>query len=289
VSAPSLQSLLVSDWRLAPDVDALAAAALSAYVVSARRVRGRWPWRRTASFAAGLACIVTATQSGLGRFDDRLLSAHMAQHMLLLVLSPPLLLGGRPLLLALRSCSPPRARRLLSRLRRLDLLTHPLCCLSLFAVILSAAHLPGFYDATLNAPALHDAEHAAFLLAGVLLWWPLVGGDPLRTRRLSAIAQLAYLFAGTVPMALIGAYLDRAPTEVYGAYSATARALGASPLADQATAGAIMWVLGTVAMAAVGLWSTLGVLVEEERRLAARERRSALEGMAPVMARENVP
>ena len=87
-------------------VPAVAAATL--YGLGVRRAGGRWPLRRTASFLGGIGCVVLALQSGIDAYDDRLLSVHMVQHMLLLLVAPPLLLGGRPLILALRALPPGR-------------------------------------------------------------------------------------------------------------------------------------------------------------------------------------
>ena len=110
MGAPSLPQLLLEHWRPAWSVDAEALVVATLYLASARRTRGRWPARRSASFLAGVACLLVALQSGLDSFDDRLLSAHMVQHMLLLLLAPLLLLGGRPAMLVLRTLRPQRSR-----------------------------------------------------------------------------------------------------------------------------------------------------------------------------------
>ena len=112
--APSLPSLLVSHWHPSGVPDLAAAAAAALYLGGIARIHMRWPLRRTAAFLAGLACILVATDSGIGAYDDQLLSVHMVQHMLLLLVAPLLLLAGRPVILALRALpatSPPRARR----------------------------------------------------------------------------------------------------------------------------------------------------------------------------------
>ena len=106
MSAPSLPSLLVSHWAPSASVLVPAVASAAVYGLAVRRAAGRWPIRRTASFLAGIACVVLALQSGIDAYDDRMLSVHMVQHMLLLLVAPPLLLGGRPVVLALRSLSP---------------------------------------------------------------------------------------------------------------------------------------------------------------------------------------
>jgi cytochrome c oxidase assembly factor CtaG len=141
--------------------------------------------------------------------------------------------------------------------------------------VLVATHLPSFYDATLRDPVLHQAEHGLYLLSGLLLWWPLLDADPVPAHRLGGLARLGYMLAAMVPMALVGAYLNRHATLVYGAYGPAARALGVSALADQAQAGAIMWVAGNTIMIAVGLWTVIAALVAEERRQRTREARAA--------------
>jgi len=276
VSAPSLPTLLWHGWEPAWSVDAAAGLAVALYVLAVVRARSPWPARRGLAFAGGVACVVIALQSGIGAFDDRLLSVHMVQHLLLLEVAPLMLLAGRPGLLALRAA--PRDARpwMVRRLEALRPLTHPVWCLALFGAVVAATHLPGFYDATLRHPVLHDSEHVLYLLAGLLMWWPLVDADPLARRRLSGMGRLVYLIAAMVPMTILGAYLDRHTSLVYAGYAAPARALGVSAVVDQQQAGAIMWVIGSTLMIVAGLWQAMAAMVEEERRLVVRERRAAL-------------
>jgi putative copper resistance protein D len=274
VSAPSLPSLLISHWQSAMTVDVAAVACSSLYVWGTRRLRTSWPRARTASFLGGVACVVVALESGIDAFDDELLSVHMVQHMLLLLLAPLLLLGGRPVILALRALPPPRRRALAAALHRLASAARPAFCVGMFSAVLVLTHLPAFYDATLRHPALHDAEHAVYLLAGLLLWWPLLDGDPVPARRLGGMGRLFYMLATMPAMALVGAYLNRHPTLVYPAYGPPARVLGVSPVVDQQQAGAIMWVAGSAIVTAVGLWSVIAALVADERRQQAREARA---------------
>ena len=271
MSAPSLPALLWHDWQPSWSVDALAMFAGLAYIVATRRVRN-WPGWRTASFLAGVGCAVVALQSGIDAFDDRMLSDHMVQHLLLLELAPLLLLGGRPALLALRAA--PRAHRpaIARRFMRLSRLTRPLSCLGIFSAVVLATHLPGFYDATLSDNTLHELEHSLYLGAGLFLWWPIMDGDPVVSHRVGGFGRLVYVIAAMAPMTLIGAYLYRDPTVLYHPYAATARTLGISAVSDQQQAGAIMWVLGSSLMVAAGLWQAMAALVAEERRLRISER-----------------
>ncbi|HUA48370.1 MAG TPA: cytochrome c oxidase assembly protein [Solirubrobacteraceae bacterium] len=274
MSAPSLPSLLVSHWAFSASVVIPAAGSATLYLLGVRRTVGRWPARRTVAFLAGIGAVILALQSGIDSYDDRMLSDHMVQHLLLLLVAPPLLLGGRPVVMALRSLPSARRRTFALALDRTRRFTGPAPSLALFTGVILLTHLPSFYDATLSHPALHDAEHAAYLAVGLLMWSPLLDGDPAPRYRLNGLGKLVYANLAMLPMGLLGAYLNRHPTLVYPAYGPPARALGISALTDQAQAGAIMWVLGASIMAAVGLWAAVAALVAEERRQVAREARA---------------
>ena len=195
MSPPALPTLLWHAWAPTWSLDVEAVLAGLLYLLAVRRTRSRWPARRTAAFLAGIACVLVALQSGIDAYGDRMLSVHMVQHLLLLELAPLLVLAGRPGLLLLRA-APRSARPVLVRgLERLRPLTHPIACLAVFGVVVAATHLPGFYDATLRSPALHDAEHVLYLLAGLLMWWPLLDPDPLARHRLDGFARLVYVIA----------------------------------------------------------------------------------------------
>jgi cytochrome c oxidase assembly factor CtaG len=235
-------------------------------------VRGRWPVRRTVAFLAGLACVLVALQSGLDAYDARLLSDHMVQHLLLLQLAPLLLLVGRPGILLLRSAPRPSRPAIAHRFSQLGPLTHPVACLALLYVVVAFTHLPFFYDATLRHPALHELEHALYVTAGLFMWWPIVEGNPVPGRRLDGVGRLVYVLVAMLPMTVLGAYLDRAPSLVYAAYGPPSHALGISAVVDQQQAGAIMWVLGSTLMVVAGLWLAMAALLAEERRMQVAER-----------------
>ena len=273
MGAPSLPQLLLEHWQPAWSVDAEALLVATLYVVAARRTRARWPARRSASFLAGVVCLLVALQSGLDSFDDRLLSVHMVQHMLLLLLAPLLLLGGRPAMLVLRALRPRMSRVALRGMNRLRPFTGPVPCLTVFYAVVLLTHVPAFYGLTLAHHTLHVVEHGLFLSAGLLVWWPILDGDPLRSRRLGPLGKLIYLLAAMLPMAIVGAWLNHTPTLAYPDYAAPARSFGISALADQGQAGAIMWVAGGMVMIAVGLWATMSALIDDERRQRVRDAR----------------
>lgn len=278
-SSPSLLSLLVSHWQPVWGLDAAAGVYVGLYLWGARRVRRRWPLRRTLSFIAGIAVVLVALQSGLDAYDDRLLSVHMLQHILLLMIAPPLLLLGDPLTLALRALPGGSRRTLALMLPQVRSLSRPGVCLAFFAVVLVGTHLPVFFDATLHSPLLHELEHAAFLLAGLLLWWPLTNSDPVVRHRLGGFGRIFYMIAAMVPEDLLGGYLNRANFVLYRPYAAAAHVMGISAVTDQQQAGAIMWVGSSCIMAAGGLCAAMAAMVAEEQRAQRRESYAAVDGV----------
>lgn len=274
MSAPSLPSLLVSHWVFSPSVVVPAIGLATLYMLGVRRAGGSWSIRRTAAFMAGTGAVILALQSGIDGYDDRMLSDHMIQHLLLLLVAPPLLLGGRPVILTLRALPASRRRGFARALDRARRVTGPVPSLGLFTAVVLLTHLPSFYDATLSHPALHDAEHALYLTVGLLMFSPLLDGDPVPRHRLDGLGKLVYFILAMMPMALIGAYLNRQDKLVYPAYGPPAHALGISALTDQAQAGAIMWVVGGSIMVAVGLCAAVAAMVAEERRQVARDARA---------------
>ena len=281
-AAPSLLTLLHGDWSLQFGPTFYIAVLAALYLSGVGRLRGRWPVRRTLVFLAGLGVIALALESGIDAYDERLLSVHMVQHMLLLLVAPALLILGRPVILLLRvlPAAPRRmtARALVDGGRRL---ARPLACLAVLWLVILGTHVPAFYDSTLLHPALHLAEHAAYLFTGLLFWWPLLDGDPSRAHRLGGVGRLVYAMAAMPPMAIVGAYLDRHLSLVYAPYGAPTRALGVNPLADQAQAGAIMWVGGGTLVVAVTLYIVWRTLIDDERRQRTRDDYAAARAAIP--------
>ena len=163
MSAPSLPSLLVSHWTFEPvggSMPAGAVAALYLLGVAARRRSVAGARGRPRSWPAS-ASVLVALQSGLDAYDDRMLSDHMVQHLLLL---------ARGAAAAARRAAghPGAARAAAVAVAALGAGARPGPALhrsgrvaGLFTAVVLLTHLPSFYDATLRHPALHYAEHAA--------------------------------------------------------------------------------------------------------------------------------
>ncbi len=267
-------SLLVSHWEFSPSALVSCGVLGVVYAVAASRAAA-WPARRTAAFVAGSMVILIALTSGIDSYDIRLLSVHMVQHLLLIDVAPPLLLLGAPARLALVSVPREHRVRFGRALTRLGHRLSPVLCLAIYSAIVLGSHVPVIFTAAIRHPLLHALQHAAYLLAGTVLWWPLLGSP--NPRRLGPMGRLFYLTVAMLPMTLIGAYLNRDQTLFYPVYAAPARALGVNALLDQQVAGAIMWVASTVFMALLGLVCVMSALLAAERRQQARD----LHGVTP--------
>jgi cytochrome c oxidase assembly factor CtaG len=269
----SLARILGTWWWDPPLLGALLLGALI-YVRAALAAR-RWPRARSAAFLGGLAAIGVALQSGLDGYAGQLLSVHMAQHLVLLLVAAPLLLAGRPVTLALRALprDPRRGLAVLLRGRAGRLLGSPAAGLGAFAVAILGTHLTPLYELALTNPLVHVGEHLVYLLCGLLFWAVLICPGP-PVRRLTGLGQVAYLIAGMPLMSAVGVVLETDASPRYAEYLAPARRLGVSALGDQRLAGTLMWIAGTVVMATLALGLAWRSILHEERRALAGEARA---------------
>jgi putative membrane protein len=204
-------------------------------------------WRLLAFFL-GLAALWVAVGSPLSSLDHRRLTFHMVQHLLLMNVCAPFLLLGAPFVVLARVLPPGvfsgLSRGLRSRAGRL--LTHP-CVTWLFAAaVVVGWHVPAGLALTLHSPLWHAVQHASFLLAGLLFFWPVVLPWPAVAVWPRWTAPL-YLFLATLPCDVLSAFLAFSGRVVYPHYlSAQQGGSDASALADQALAGAVMWCVVTV-------------------------------------------
>jgi cytochrome c oxidase assembly factor CtaG len=243
----------------------IAAVAIAAYGLlygTGVRRAGSWPVARGAAFAAGLALVAIALLSPLDAEAERRLPAHMAQHLLLGLVAPLLLVAGAPARLALAALRGRRERRMLARLLH-ALPLRPAVGWAAFTAVMLGTHLTGLYELAVRDPFVHALEHGAYLLAGLLFWAPLVAADPL-PHPPGPAARLVWLLAAMPPMGLVGAHLLTGGV-AYPSYPS---------LADQRTAAGLMWGGGSLLLAAAIVWIVFAALLREE----ARQRRRELAG-----------
>lgn len=211
----------------------LAAAAMLggaglAYAVGLSRMGGRVRVSQARNFV--LAQVVLAVALAM---PHRSLTAHMVQHVLLLVVAAPLLAMGAPLPTMLRAL-PDRLRARALRWWRACLADHARrwavwvsAALLAQSVVMLAWHAPALYEAALGSGALHVLQHASYLVTATVFWWAVGLGA---TRRHGAAVPV--LFAAALPGTVLGAGLTLAGTPWYDVYPS---------LSDQQLAGVVMW------------------------------------------------
>ena len=243
---------VLRDWSFDLSVQVPLLLTAAAYLYAVRRVNRAHPASpvpasRSLAFLAGLAVIEFALQGVVGTYDDVVFADHMIQHLLLMMVAAPLLVLGAPITLALRVATPTFRRRWLLPVlhsRPVEWLSHPLVAWLLFAGSLWGTHFSGIYELALTNGTVHDAEHLELLLAALLFWWPMLGRDPSRWR-LGYPVRLVLMLLQMVQGSWLGVAILNSQTPLYAHYVDVH--LGwITPLADQQTAGAIMWIAGDV-------------------------------------------
>ena len=230
--------------------------------------------KRIVAFYAGLTVAALAVMSPLHALAETLLSAHMVQHVVLIVVAAPLLAYSRPGLPIMLGLPAPLQRALrgdpvlrASRIIRRAIANAPAVWV-LGAAALWVWHLPGPYDWALRNELGHRLEHFSFVATALFYWAVVVPRRARLTRHASAIALT---FATGLQSAALGAILAFATQPLYPTHADRAVAWGLSPLTDQQLAGVIMWVpMGGLYIAIIAALF-LGWMREMDRRLPPRE------------------
>jgi putative membrane protein len=267
---------LFGGWYAEPVPLVAAAAGVLVYDKGARRLAAEQPElaptrRQKACLATGVALLLLAILSPLDNFALRLQWVHMVQHVILLVVAPPLIVLARPWEVAMAAfASRPRLHQLLgvpqavltTNARRTVAATGAVV---LFVGVLWMWHIPALYNFTLRDEAVHNLEHTAFLAVGLLFWTAALPRGDARPA-LGMIARSVVVFGGLLGSWLLAVYIGYAPTVLY-AYSGSG---GLSATADQQIAAGVMWVPASLPFLLVLIW--LGAQwFENDARAAASE------------------
>jgi putative copper resistance protein D len=262
----------LTTWQFAPFVSAVLMVAGACYLTGVWRVGRRhrarpWPAGRTLAFFLGLAVIAVATQSSIGAYDDVLFSVHMVQHLLLIMVAPPLLVLGRPVTLLLHAARNPVHNWVKRALRSplVTALTWPPGVAVLYAAVVAGTHLTPFMNLVLQNGAVHDAEHALYLLAGYLYFLPVIGSEPIRWRLPMFGRYLLLLVTMPVDTA-VGVILMLVPHEPFPAYARAGRTWGPGLVTDLHDGGLIMFVGSDLIMTILGVAVAVRLVTRPARR-----------------------
>lgn len=273
---------ILQSWSLPRYVTAINILTALMYFRGWRVMHAAMPERftpsRLCSFLGGIAMLEIALASPIDTFDPFLLSNHMLQHMILMMLVPPLILLGDPAIPLLHGMPMWASRDVLGPIlswsplqwigRRL---THPAVCWLLMALAMLGWHIPAAYDLALHSSAWHEVEHICFLVASLLFWWPVIQPWPSQPQWPRWTMPLYLLLADFVNSAL-SAFLTFSEHVLYPWYTAMPRLGGISAQIDQVAAGVSMWVIGLFAFLIPAVVITARLLsptppeVERERK-----------------------
>jgi putative membrane protein len=256
----------VPEWSVHPSVVIGVAlfGALYFYAIGPLRRRKRLgppaePWRPLC-FVLGLGVMLVSLNGPIHDLSDSyLFSIHMAQHLLLTMVLPPLLIAGVPGWLVDAATRRPLVRAI-GRF-----LTHPVTAGVSFSATLLVWHTVDAYDLMMRNHDVHVVTHLTFMVTAVLLWWP-VTSPSVTLPRLKPGMGMLYLFLVQLPMQLLGAIITFADAPLYLWYSAAPRTWGLSPLDDQKLGGLLMWIPGNL-----WIWGAMSVLFFEWARKERRE------------------
>ena len=252
-------------WPFDPVLWLFASLSVAGYLHAQARV-GRWPVVRRVCFLGGMGTILLALATPIATYDGVFFWVHMVQHLLLTLVAAPLIALGAPVTLALRAATPPTRARMVSLLhsRALRVLGHPLVAWTTFALVMWVSHFSPVFELALEDDIVHAIEHLAYLVAGLLFWWPVVGLDP-GAKRLGHPLRILYLVTALPQQSWLGLAIYSSSQVLYEHYARLERPWGPSPLDDQRAAGIIMWVGGDL-LFIVALAFAIAAWARAERR-----------------------
>jgi cytochrome c oxidase assembly factor CtaG/putative copper export protein len=262
-AGPPTPARVLFDWRFDLIFGTAAIVLAALYLSGVRRLRRRgdhWPAGRTVSWLLGCLTLLFVTSSGLGRYMPAMFSMHMADHMMLSMLVPILLVLGGPVSLALRALptagrdDPPGMREWLlaalhSRVSRF--LTNPVVATALFVAGFYGLYLGGLFDTAVGSHIGHVAMNVHFLLSGYLFYWVVIGVDPT-PRPIPPLAKVAVVFASLPLHAFFGVVM-MATNTVLGEsfYRSLHLSWHTDLLGDQRLGGGIAWAAGEIPLVVV--------------------------------------
>jgi putative membrane protein len=249
-------SLLLTCWAFDPLAIAVCVAAPIAYFAHRAGRSGARP----VPLALALLVFTLALASPIGRLaDGYLFSAHMLQHLLLVLVVPPLaLMGVAP---AMGPVATRRIRRVLFR---------PIVAWGLGVGAMWLWHEPLLCDAASRSPLVHRIQEVSLLAMGTAFWWPILA--PHGASRLPPLGGVVYLFTACVACTLLGILLTFSPVQVCSVFAHPVDELGVMPLVrdgwgltaddDRQIGGLLMWVPACLVYG-VGILGVVGRIFRE--------------------------
>jgi putative membrane protein len=194
---------------------------------------------RAASWTAAVLVIFFSLNGPLHEWaDGYLFTAHMVQHLLLMLIMPPLLIWGLPPEL-IRKALQYRPVLVVGRF-----LTHPVIAYVAYNVVFIFWHFPHWYNMALMDHTVHIVQHLSFMVVAVMMWWPIMSPVRELVRIPTGPFLMAWIFLFGIPGTVVSALITLSNDVLYTWYAAAPRITALSPLDDQRLGGLIMWIPG---------------------------------------------
>ncbi len=236
----TIENLFTGFWQFnIPAAVIIAALSIFHFITNGYRLTGK-----SLNFISGLFLFLILTFSPLEFFGHYyLFSAHMIQHILLLLVIPPLLLTGTDKEYLERIFSKPKVHR------KTRFLFYPVTAWIIGVGSMWIWHAPLLFMAMMHSHAVHIIEMLSLLTAGLIFSWPVF--SPPGLRRLDPLQSSLFLFTACIGCTVLGIFITFAPSGFFSSYMTGSNPVilnflhsnvGLTPEADQEAAGLIMWV-----------------------------------------------
>ena len=194
------------EWIAYPGIWLATLLPITGYVVAVNRYPEHIDWKKLSQFVGGWLVFWGASDWPLGTLGaGYMASAHMTQFLLYTLVAAPLILLGTPEWMANRIVGKLGVRTLIVRLGN-SLVASAL----IYNVLLLATHAPGTVEALRTSQVGSFAMDGLWMLAGFILWLPIVSPIPQAKTR-SAGAKMAYLFVAASIVSVIPASFSPSP------------------------------------------------------------------------------
>lgn len=172
-----------------------------------------------------------------------LFSAHMLQHVIILLVVPPLLVAGTDGMFLEKVMAHKVFRK------TGNFLFHPLTAWILGVGSMWVWHIPSLVAAMKHSQMLMVLHMVSLLLIGIIFIWPVF--TPIGFRKLTPLQSTLYLFTACVGCTTLGIFITFSPDGLYTSYltgndpamlSLVRSQWGVTTAIDQQIGGLIMWV-----------------------------------------------
>lgn len=233
------------------------------------KVASKW---RLAMYYIGVTSLAVALMSPIDWLGSQLLTMHMIQHKILVMVAAPLIWLGNPYPVGVWGVPRPVRSAVTLAIagdtwlrRGLAAISQPAVAWLIFTFIYLGWHDSSLYDLALRSEWVHNLEHLTFFLGAMLFWWPVVNGAPRLHKSLPYWVRILYVLAFVPPNAIAGFAIANSTEVIYTYYNSVPRLYGMTALEDQMIGGAIMWVWSSEMMIDVAI-IMLGVISHQEKK-----------------------